>query len=250
MIRSFLIIGQSNMAGRGKKEEVAPISNPNLLVLRNGRWQSMYVPVNCDRPFSGVSLAESFIDEYSKAHPDVLVGIIPCADGGTSVEQWCEGGLLFDNAIYQTRLAERTSDIAGVLWHQGEGNIKSDFNDYREKLSALIRAFRKENALKDAPFILGGLGCDFLKNFSQVFKERCRELNETIKKVAETNPRCGYVSADNLTANDDNLHFNAKSLREFGKRYFKVFSETEDKNRVYNEKPREDGAIRSAMELL
>ena len=60
MIHSILIIGQSNMAGRGFPSEVEPIVNKRLFVLRNGRWRSMYVPVNPDRSFSGINLAESF----------------------------------------------------------------------------------------------------------------------------------------------------------------------------------------------
>ncbi len=52
----------------------------------------MYVPVNCDRPFSGINLA-SFADAYSK-DKNVKVGLIPCADGGTSLAQWQPGSLL------------------------------------------------------------------------------------------------------------------------------------------------------------
>ena len=79
------------MAGRGFVTEVKPIDNPHIKVLRNGRWQRMYVPVNCDRSFSGVSLAERFADSYQKEH-QVDVGLIPCADGGTSLDQWKRGG--------------------------------------------------------------------------------------------------------------------------------------------------------------
>ena len=104
MIHSFLMIGQSNMAGRGKKEDVEPIDNKELKVLRNGRWQNMYVPVNCDRAFSGVSLAESFADAYQKDH-GVQVGLIPCADGGTTLDQWKEGSILYDHAVFQAKLA-------------------------------------------------------------------------------------------------------------------------------------------------
>ena len=68
MIHSFLLVGQSNMAGRGFAHEVEPIQNPRIKVLRNGRWQPMYVPVNPDRPFSGVNLAESFADLYQYAN--------------------------------------------------------------------------------------------------------------------------------------------------------------------------------------
>ena len=58
MIHSILIIGQSNMAGRGKACEVEPIVNDKLYVLRNGRWRAMYVPVNPDRVKSGINLVE------------------------------------------------------------------------------------------------------------------------------------------------------------------------------------------------
>ena len=250
MIHSFLMVGQSNMAGRGIKEEVEPISNPNLLVLRNGRWQKMYVPVNCDRKFSGVSLAESFADEYSKTHEGVMVGLIPCADGGTTSDQWQEGSLLFDHAIYQTRLASRTSTVAGILWHQGESDVTRELDGYEEKLDRIVKAFRKEDSLRDVPFLLGGLGIEFLKYYDEAFGEKGPLANEIIERVAAKNRLCGYVSAEGLAPKSDNLHFNSKSLREFGIRYFNEFSKLEDKNRVFEEKPREDGAVRSSMELL
>ena len=44
MIHSFLLIGQSNMAGRGNIADVERIDNPHLKMLRNGRWQPMIPP--------------------------------------------------------------------------------------------------------------------------------------------------------------------------------------------------------------
>ena len=82
MIQSFLLIGQSNMAGRGFLGEAVPVNVEHIRVLRNGRWQPFYRPVNNDRPFSGVSLAESFAEKYAETY-GVDVGLIPCADGGT-----------------------------------------------------------------------------------------------------------------------------------------------------------------------
>ena len=64
-IRSFLMIGQSNMAGRGEFRDVEPIENPRCHMLRMGRWQQMYEPINPDRDIfkikyhSGISLAAS-----------------------------------------------------------------------------------------------------------------------------------------------------------------------------------------------
>ena len=65
MVHSVLIIGLSNMAGCGFQDDVPPISNDRLYVLRNGRWCSMYVPVNPDRATSGINLVESFADLYT-----------------------------------------------------------------------------------------------------------------------------------------------------------------------------------------
>jgi hypothetical protein len=39
-VKSFLMIGQSNMAGRGYLHEVKPIVNERIVMLRNGRWPS------------------------------------------------------------------------------------------------------------------------------------------------------------------------------------------------------------------
>ena len=66
MIHSFLLIGQSNMAGRGYLKDATPIDNSHVLVMRNGRWEKMYRPVNNDRAFSGVCLAESFAEKYAE----------------------------------------------------------------------------------------------------------------------------------------------------------------------------------------
>ena len=52
----------------------------------------------------------------------VDVGLICCADGGTEPDQWQPGEPLFDHAVYQAKLAMRSSQITGVLWHQGESD--------------------------------------------------------------------------------------------------------------------------------
>mgnify|MGYP003293686336 CR=1 FL=1 len=43
MIHSVLLVGQSNMAGRGFPADVEPIINKNIKVMRNGLWREMYV---------------------------------------------------------------------------------------------------------------------------------------------------------------------------------------------------------------
>lgn len=250
MIHSILIIGQSNMAGRGFMNEVEPIKNDHIFVLRNGRWRAMYTPVNCDRVTSGTNLTESFAELYAN-EKGVDVGIIPCADGGTSLDQWQVGGLLFDHACYQAELASRTSTIAAVLWHQGESDCKNGLYEfYEEKIQVIFDAFRKKLNLYDVPFLVGGLG-DFLANYEHgEISEHYMKVTAALKSFAAKNPMTGFVSAEGLGANPDNLHFSAKALREFGIRYYDEFKKHEDKSKVFTEKSTMDSAIRTDLEKL
>ena len=250
MVHSFVLIGQSNMAGRGHFDEVEPIKNDRIKVLRNGRWQPIFTPVNPDRPFAGVNLAESFAEVYAEEY-NVDVGLIPCADGGTSLEQWSVGGLLYDNAVYQSKLASRTSVIKGVLWHQGEADCGEDLYPlYEEKFVKIMSSFREDLKLYDVPFLLGGLG-DFLKNceFSEDLKNYYH-INKILEDIANKNYMTGFVPADGLSANIDNLHFNAKSLREFGMRYYHVFKKIAVRGKSFSENSLMNDTARSKMEWL
>ena len=254
MIHSILIIGQSNMAGRGLLNEAKPLSNMGgrLKVLRNGRWQNIYRPVNPDRPFSGTCLAESFAMRYAEEHEGVQVGIIPCADGGTSLNQWREGGLLFDHAVYTARLAMRTSNLVAILWHQGEADCAPHLNCvYLEKLTAIMTALRRELGAEDVPIVVGGLG-DFLRDRVEISPNLIHApvVNEALRAFADKNHRAAFASAEGLTSNEDNLHFSADGLYEFGLRYYDEFSAIEDKERVFEEKVDADAAFRTDMELL
>ncbi len=251
MIHSVLLIGQSNMAGRGYAKDVEPIKNKNLLVLRNGRWRPMYVPVNPDRNTAGINLGESFADLYAK-DKGVNVGLIPCADGGSCLDQWQVGGLLFDHACFQAKLAQRTSTIAAVLWHQGESDCEEDrYPFYEEKISVIFDAFREKLGLFDVPFLVGGLG-DYLAFCEKEpsCKKNYKLVNQALQNFAKNKEMTGFVSAEGLESNSDFLHFSAVSLREFGERYYHEFLKLEDKNKVFEEKPCMDLAIQNSIELL
>lgn len=248
MIHSFLLIGQSNMAGRGLIGEAEPVDTAHIKILRNGRWQPMFRPVNPDRPFSGVNLAEGFAEQYARTYGGD-VGLIPCADGGTSLEQWKPGELLFDHAGYSARLAQRTSTIAGVLWHQGEADCAEALNAvYAERCTALFAELRKQLDLYDVPFLLGGLG-DFLADCSfDANLVHYDKVNAASQQIAAAQPMTGFVSAAGLTSNPDHLHFNSRSLYTFGRRYFAVYEQLRDKNKHFADKSADDA--RRTMEML
>lgn len=226
MIKSFLMLGQSNMAGRGFLHEVDPIYNEKIKMLRNGQWQMMTEPINYDRPVAGVSLAASFADAWSKAHPDEEIGLIPCAEGGSSLKDWHPEGTLFQHALSEARFAQQSSQICGILWHQGESDSYGSLHEtYYEKFALIIETLRNELNLDDeVPLILGGLG-DFLgkTGFGQHATEY-QQVNEQLQRYANTHPNCYFVTAAELTANPDGIHIDAVSQRKFGYRYFEAFS--------------------------
>ena len=218
---SFLLIGQSNMAGRGFLNEAKAINNEKIYILRNGRWQKMFRPVHPDRSFAGVCLAESFAESYANKY-GVDVGLIPCADGGTSLDQWKKGELLYDNAVNNARLAMRTSKIVGILWHQGEADARPELaSTYKERFEKMISQMQKDIGI-NVPVIIGELGY-FLQNFGDGSLREYTLVNSALKEIADNNANINLVSAEGLTSNPDNLHFNAESLYEFGLRYFDEF---------------------------
>ncbi len=252
MIHSFLLIGQSNMAGRGYIADAQPFDNrdESLKVLRNGRWQGMFRPVNFDRSFSGTCLAETFVENYADEHKGVEVGVIPCADGGTSLDQWQEGSILFDNAVFQAKLAMRTSKLVGILWHQGEGDCSEEhYSLYLEKITAIMKAFRKQLG-ENIPIVVGGLG-DFLKDrLESPVLVNYHYVNSALEEFAKTFPRTAFASAKGLTSNPDNLHFNHKSLMEFGLRYYSAFKTVENKDLLLDAEIKVDDTKRTEMEKL
>jgi len=245
-MHSFLLIGQSNMAGRGYLNEAHEIDTSRIYTLRNGRWQKMFRPINPDRSFSGVSLAESFAEAYANTY-HVDVGLICCADGGTKLDQWMPGELLFDNAVYNAKLAARTSEIRGILWHQGESDCSETlYPTYQVRFETMMHTLRKELNLNNVPVILGGLG-EFLAFYPV---KNYVHMNCVLQAIAADNEMIGFASAEGLTSNPDNLHFNAQSLYTFGLRYFEEFEKLNKHTDTVGKNAAQEDLIRSAMELL
>lgn len=228
-ITSFLMIGQSNMAGRGDPGEVDPIRNPNCYMLRMGRWQAMAEPINPDRGIfegrfrSGIGLAASFADSFAN-HFQQKIGLIPCADGGTLISQWQPGEVLFDHAVCMAKLAMRTSNFGGILWHQGESDCdETNIVHYKERALRMIYAIRKELGAEELPFLFGELSEKISPKWN--FGDYPMQMNEIFREMEKELPHCRLVSSKELTLKADGIHFDSPSLREFGRRYFHAYLE-------------------------
>lgn len=227
-MKSILMIGQSNMAGRGFINEVPMICNERILMLRNAGWQMMAEPINYDRPNAGIGLAGSFAAMWCMEHEGEQIGLIPCAEGGSSLDDWAVDKNLFKNAVIQAGFAMQDSELIGILWHQGESDsYGSGYQTYYKKLQVIIESLRKELNAFEVPLIIGGLG-DFLGKNG--FGLNCTEyelVNEQLLKFAREQENSCFVTAEGLTPNPDGIHMDAVSQRRFGVRYYEAFVKRE-----------------------
>ncbi|HWH72081.1 MAG TPA: sialate O-acetylesterase, partial [Candidatus Sulfotelmatobacter sp.] len=85
----YLLMGQSNMAGRGKLEAEDQTPHPRVLVFTlSNQWESAVEPVTHDKPgMLGVGPGLSFGKRMAEQNPGVTVGLVPCALGGTPLKR-------------------------------------------------------------------------------------------------------------------------------------------------------------------
>jgi len=226
-MKLFLLIGQSNMAGRGELNEVEPIRDPRCKMMRNGRFLGMSEPICFDRAIdtyyhSGVGLSASFA-KCAAEYFDEEIGLIPCADGGTSLSDWEPGGLLYDHAVFQTRLAMRSGTLAGILWHQGESDSKTaeSASVYGERFDRFITRLQADIGC-NVPVVAGELG-EYLAEYDNGKVKHYYIVNEQLHAYAASHDNFAVASAAGLKPKPDGLHFCSVSLREFGERYFAAY---------------------------
>jgi len=157
----YLLIGQSNMAGRGKVTLEDKVAVPRVLMLNKANeWVSAVDPISFDKKIAGVSLGRTFGIEMAKANPKVKIGLIPCAVGGTPIRRWQQNGDLYQAALKRAKLAQQVGVIKGILWHQGESDSGNEGTAkiYEQQLHAMIAAWRKVLGDTKIPVIVGELG--------------------------------------------------------------------------------------------
>ncbi len=219
----FLLIGQSNMAGRGAVEAEDKVPHPRVFTLtKEETWAPAVEPIHFDRPDRlGTGLGRTFGIVLAKMAPGKKIGLIPAAMGGSALDEWKPGGKLYTDAVRRAKAAMKSGKLRGILWHQGEADSSKLelIRSYQARWLAVMESLRAE--LGDVPIVVGELG-QFLYTREKDY-QMARLINEQLAMLAVNGKRVAFVSSQGLGHKGDVLHFDSAGLREFGRRYAHAF---------------------------
>ena len=224
----FLLMGQSNMKGRGVMPE-EPLRNPQIIMMHKGtdEWFLARHPlhlVGSPVDFSGADNAGvgpglAFAETLAAAQPKTRIALIPCAVGGSNITQWRKGRTLYDETIRRAKLAsaqgpEGKTRIAGALWLQGESDTGTPekIQAYPERLAQLIDNLRTDLGVPELPFIACTIG-------EKKTPEARAKLNAVLLNLPELRPHTACVDGRSFAGYVDAVHFDTATQEEHGRRY-------------------------------
>jgi hypothetical protein len=236
----YLLLGQSNMAGRGKIHAIDTVVHPRVYMMdQDTTWTLAKNPLHFDHPKAvGTGLGLTFGKKIAEKDSTIQVGLIPCAVGGTSIDNWfidqfheASQSFPYNEAVARIEEGREKGTIKGVLWHQGESDSKKEVKveSYKEKFLAFRDSLKKDLEI-DVPFVIGEVG-HFLYNKRPFAKN----LNAVFQNIAENHNNIGLVKTDSLAHKGDRIHFDAKSYRTLGARYAKKMLQLQENSMSDNQ---------------
>lgn len=247
----WVLAGQSNMQGYGYLREERPAEPRVLAFSMDNRWGPAQHPLHrlleaaapvhlelltangetlenaelwlrrcgAEGPAGGVGPGLAFA-QHLYARTRRAIGLIPCAHGGTSLEQWSpalkdQGGRSLYGAMLE-RIAMVGGRIKGILWYQGESDCTAELAPtYAERFAAFIETLRADLGQPELPFLFVQLGRLVTPNLET---GRYYELvREAQRRVARRVSNAFMVPAADLCL-DDLIHISAPSQERLGRR--------------------------------
>ena len=212
----YLLIGQSNMAGRGKmlpSDETALIDGVWLLNADDEPEPAIsplnkYSTIRKELSMQQICPGNGFSALVHQVTGRKVLLVVN-ARGGSALDEWAPGSPYLNEAIRRTKAAQEHGTLKAILWHQGESD-QSKAATYLSRLSTMVAALRTE--VGDVPFIAGEIA---------KWRTSGEALNAEIRRISEVIPASGWVSSEGLTPLIDTSdpHFDRDSQLKLGERY-------------------------------
>ncbi len=212
-LQIYLLIGQSNMAGRApvREDTTQPLDRCYLLNAA-GEWEPAKNPLNAYSTIrKGLGMQKlgpgyGFAKTMLQHNKDVRIGLVVNARGGSSIEQWEKGGKFYQDLLARAKVAAKSGTIKGIVWHQGESNSQQA-DEYLAKLKKFITDLRTDLGDESLPFVAG-----------QITNKPPEPINDEIAKLPRELKATAVASSQDLKT-IDRWHFDADSQLTLGERY-------------------------------
>ena len=239
----YIAYGQSNMEGNatnfdknvdGKEHPrvkmFATTSCSNLGRPTVGEMYPAVPPMfKCN---AGLSPADWFGRHMADSLPDVTIGIIPVAQGGTSIrlfdpddyanylrsaESWLQSGAkaygndgnAMGRIIEVAKKAQEKGVIKGFIFHQGETD--GGMSNWEQIVKKTYEYMLKQLGLnaEETPFVAGEM----------VDGGSCAGFNSRVHNLSKYIANFSYASSKGYGSKGDGLHFTVEGYRGMGQRY-------------------------------
>ncbi|KAF3951759.1 hypothetical protein CMV_022622 [Castanea mollissima] len=231
----FILAGQSNMAGRGGvvsntiagiatwDGDVPPQCSPNPSILKlsaNLTWVLAHEPLHSDIDFkniNGIGPGMAFANYVLGKDPNFgIIGLVPCAVGGTKISLWEKGTFLYKQMMKRAQASvQNGGTIQALLWYQGESDTESqeDAKSYKAKLQKFFLDVRDDLQSPMLPIIQVALASG-----SGPLIEIVREAQMGIDLM-----NLRIIDAKGLPLEPDNLHLTTAAQVQLGKMFADTF---------------------------
>lgn len=153
----------------------------------------------------------------------VPVGLLACAHGGTSMQQWSpelkhlEGGSLYGSMLGRVKRAG--GKVAGLLWYQGESDANpNDAPLYTERMKTLVSHIRRDFKDPHLPFYYVQIGRFITPaEWGHLDAKDWNEIQEQQRKLVDVIPGLGMAPSVDLEL-DDLIHIGTEGLKRLGDR--------------------------------
>ncbi len=214
----FLLIGQSNMAGRGTMLAADSAWHPDGVWLLDSTDRpapatqplNRYSTIRKELAMQGVGPGVGFAERLGETSGRPLLLVVN-ARGGSALREWAPGSDYYNEAVRRTRQALRYGRLRAILWHQGESDSGHP-EDYLERLAETVAALRRDLDCGEVPFIAGEIAR---------WHRNADRFNSVIRRIAERIPNSGFVSSEGCSPLRDSLdpHFSREGQLLLGRRY-------------------------------
>ncbi|MEN6532134.1 MAG: sialate O-acetylesterase [Bryobacteraceae bacterium] len=165
----------------------------------------------------GAGLGLPFAVEMVK-RTGVPIGLISCAHGGTSMNQWSPdlkdkgGDSLYGGMIRRVQLVG--GKVKGVLWYQGESEANPTAAPvFLDKFERFVAAVRADFGQPNLPFYYVQIG----RHVAESNQAEWNSVQENQRKAEMSIPNSGMAASIDF-ALDDAIHVSTPDLKRLGRR--------------------------------